>query len=264
MKKGLYALLTILLIAGGAFAFNTLAANSGERYSVDLSVSRLTCGSCIETIRDEVSALAGTQAVTTDLARARSFVEFDPERVDAQRIAEVISAAGYPATVLFVRDASGTVVSGIDLDRYVARIGSRMIARSAYQQAFQQRMDAAELSGRAIPLSIVSREAWQALLRQELLLNAADQFDVRADENDLEKRLAETADSGVVDREILRNALRIEGYLALQYPDGQPTRADMAQLLNGLSENTAVDVFDPHLKRYLGGGSGSCGGTCCG
>jgi copper chaperone CopZ len=268
MKIKLYVFLVVLVVAGGVVAFNTFAARSSENYQVEMSVSRLTCGSCVETIREAVTSLDGSSKVETDVALARSIVEFDPEQIDADRIAETITNAGYPATILFVKNSQGETLSEIDTDMYVAKVGTRMIKRDDFNRAFEQRMQAAELANQPVSINSAFQEAWMSLLRQELLLNAAENFEISISDAELDKQVAELDKANGVDREALRKSLMIDGYLALQYPDRKPNGIEMANLLNALNSKTPADIFDKNLKRYLaagkGGSGGGCGGGCCG
>ena len=266
MNKIIIPVILVAIAAVGLFAINPSGATSDEVHSVEMSVSRLSCGSCVETIREAVTALNGTTKVETDVGSARSYVEFNAEQMDAGQIAETITNAGYPATVLFVKNSVGEVLSGVDLERYVARVGSRLILRDDFNHFFQARLQTAETSGQPVPVGTLSQDAWRSILRQELLLNAAGQFGVLVSDADLETRITELADSFDKDREELRNDMIIDGYLAMQYADKKPNGIEMANLLNKLQSSTAVDIFDKNLNRYLSSGkSGSgCGGSCCG
>lgn len=265
MRKIIIPAILIVIVVAGFFAFNTSMAKSVELSRVEMSVSRLSCGSCVETIRDAVTALDGSSKVATDVAAARSVVEFDAAKIDASQIADTITASGYPATVLFVRNPAGEILSGLDLDKYIARVGSRMILRSEFNQAFLDRLQAAETGGRPVPLRTLSRDAWSPLLSQELLLNAAGQFGITVTDADLEQRITDSGLAPGESREALHKSMLIDGFLTLQYPQKKPNGFEMAKILNALQLNTAVDIFDDNLKRYLSdknGGSG-CGGSCC-
>ena len=262
MKKSIIAILLVLVGVGAGVALSSYSARAVATHSVEMSVSRMSCGSCVETIRGAVTALNGTTTVQTDVNAARSYVEFRADEIDAEKIAQTITASGYPATILYVRDSSGEVLSGIDAEKYVARIGSRLIERASFSQMLSARMYAAETSGKPVPFKAACQDAWRSLLKQELLLNAADQFGIAVSDADLEKKLAETPDA---DRSQLVNEMKIDGYLAMQYQDREPDVMELNNLLNFLNSKTAVDIFDDKLKQQLSTGkSGSgCGGSCC-
>ena len=266
MKKGILLILSLFVVAGGFIAFNTMAAKKIDNYTVEMSVSRLSCGSCVETIRSAVTALAGASRVETDVAAARSVVYFDPNALKAEQIEATITDSGYPATILFVKNGKGETISGIDLEKYVARIGSRLILRDDFNQSLEEQVQLAEQNKAGTSIKVACQNAWSSMLQQELLLNAAGQFGVSVSDDDLEKRIAEIGSAASEDRAAVRSQLLIDGYLALQFPDRQPNTFELSNLLNKLYSNTAIDVFDENLKRNLssGNGSGGCGGSCCG
>jgi copper chaperone CopZ len=266
MKKTVFVVLALLFIAGTFVALNSGATRYSNGHTVEMSVSRLTCGACVENIRAAVSALNGTGAIETNVAAARSTVVFNPDNVKAEQIASTITDAGYPATILSVKDTDGHQVAGIDTERFVAKVGSRMVTREVFDQALKQRLQTAELSGQPVQIRTLYTETWSSLLRQELLYNAASQFGVSVDEAELNRLATETGGSHKSDREDLRENMIIEYYLAQQFPDRQPNVIEMNNLLNNLYATTTVDIFDSSLKRSLasGNGSGGCGGGCCG
>ncbi len=263
MRKLSFLLIFMLVGAGGVIVYQSFATGSSERHSVEMSVSRMSCGSCVETIRGAVTALDGAINVNTDVAAARSIVEYQPQKIAADQIAAAITASGYPATILYVRNSAGEVQSGIDIDKYVARIGSRLVERDTFNYHLSERMDIAETAGKPVALKTACQDAWRSILQQELLLNAADQFGVTVNEEDLNRKLAESAEA---DKEETLNELKISGYFDLQYPDREPNTLEINNLLNSLYTKTVVDIFDDKLKQQLSTGkSGSgCGGACCG
>ena len=261
MKKTYLAILIIAVAVSGLALLNGTTARSADLASVELSVSRMTCGSCVETIRQAVLSLDGPAEIVTDVRSARSYVTYDPQRVAPDKIATTITGSGYPATILFVRDASGNLLSGVDLDKVVGRVGSRMIERGAFNKSFERTMQAVEEQGRPVPLGVVFQSAWSSLVQNELLLNAAIQNGLTVDEAEI--------DSGMTDavtREEVRNRLLIKRFLQTQFPDREPNGIALSNLLKGLQANTAIDIFDPNLKRNLSSrnGNSGCGGSCCG
>lgn len=61
---------------------------------------RVSCGSCMATIEDALSAVAGVQETDVDLVSKEVHVTFDPESVDRDRIAAAIVDAGYEVTAI--------------------------------------------------------------------------------------------------------------------------------------------------------------------
>lgn len=265
MKKLTVVFLFIALGIGAWWALSHKSTVT-DAYAVEMSVSRLTCGSCVETIRSAVGALNGVVHVDTDVSSARSLVLFDPGKIDAERIASTITGSGYPATVLFIRNNNGDTVSGIDLNQYVARIGTRLISREYYNQYFEKRLNQAELTGQTVAIRTVMQDAWRSVLQQELLLNAALQFGLSFEEN-IPGEETTTNDSemtGHSDR--MRESKLIDEYLAMQFPDREPNGIELTNLLNKLYSNTIIDIFDTNLKRKVSSGNSDsgCGGSCCG
>jgi Cu+-exporting ATPase len=62
-----------------------------------LSVSGMSCASCVAHVERSARREPGVEAARVNLARGRAVVRFDPSRTDPARIAAAISAAGYPA-----------------------------------------------------------------------------------------------------------------------------------------------------------------------
>lgn len=58
------------------------------------TVEGMTCGHCVGSVRDEVSAIAGVQAVDVDLATGRVEVTADAP-VDPAAVRAAVEEAGY-------------------------------------------------------------------------------------------------------------------------------------------------------------------------
>lgn len=69
-----------------------------------VAIEGMTCGSCAVTVKAALARLPGVAEVRVDVARGRAEVRFDRTRVDAERIAEAITEAGYPASVVSERE----------------------------------------------------------------------------------------------------------------------------------------------------------------
>lgn len=60
-----------------------------------LSINGMSCGHCLNAVRQ---ALSNAPGVTVDSVRiGRADVQFDPATTDANRIADVVTNAGYQA-----------------------------------------------------------------------------------------------------------------------------------------------------------------------
>lgn len=73
----------------------TLDPQASEEAAFD--VSEMSCASCVSHVEKTVEALPGVDDCRVNLARGRAVVRFDPQRVEKNQIAEVITASGYPA-----------------------------------------------------------------------------------------------------------------------------------------------------------------------
>jgi copper chaperone len=62
-----------------------------------LTVPGINCGHCEMTIREEVGALSGVQAVEPSNQTKTVVVEFDPGAVSLEQIKATLAEAGYPA-----------------------------------------------------------------------------------------------------------------------------------------------------------------------
>lgn len=59
-----------------------------------VTVTGMTCGHCVASVREEVSELAGVSAVDVDLASGRVDITSDAP-LDADDIARAVAEAGY-------------------------------------------------------------------------------------------------------------------------------------------------------------------------
>jgi len=61
----------------------------------NLSVQGMTCGGCVASVRRVLEAQPGVSAVEVTLEPGQAKVTFDPARVDAEKLAQAVEAAGY-------------------------------------------------------------------------------------------------------------------------------------------------------------------------
>lgn len=66
--------------------------------STTFTVEQIHCGACESAIRKALGRLEGVNDTTPDAATNQVTVVFDDARVDADTIAERLTAAGYPVT----------------------------------------------------------------------------------------------------------------------------------------------------------------------
>lgn len=62
-----------------------------------LKVPRIHCGGCVSTVERTVQKLPGVTSVQADEVTKEVKVEFDPARVDEQKIRGALALVGYPA-----------------------------------------------------------------------------------------------------------------------------------------------------------------------
>lgn len=101
----------LLVLSGYAIAVNgagSVANPSADKGKaglarVMLDVQNMSCGGCEATIRDSLMKIDGVKEVQVDLAGKTAAVLYAPQKIaDANRLAEVVTQSGYPATVLKV------------------------------------------------------------------------------------------------------------------------------------------------------------------
>lgn len=95
----------IILLAVFAFSYMDVKAEAGGKIST-FQVQGMTCGSCLGTIKAELSLKKGVSGVTADIERGLVTVEH-PQNISEEEIARIISQLGYPARVL--RGGNGQV-----------------------------------------------------------------------------------------------------------------------------------------------------------
>ena len=59
-----------------------------------ITVTGMTCGHCVSSVREEVGGIPGVTAVDVDLATGRVTIESET-RVDAGAITDAVAEAGY-------------------------------------------------------------------------------------------------------------------------------------------------------------------------
>lgn len=107
-------LLTICLLIGSGLLVAVasvgiyLALIGGDRQEVLFVSPRITCGACAGNLQRALEPLAGVKTVAVEVARQEVRVGYDPQRLDPERIALALNAAGYPARLV----ALGTTAAG--------------------------------------------------------------------------------------------------------------------------------------------------------
>jgi copper chaperone CopZ len=63
--------------------------------TLKMSVSGMTCGNCSRSVERKLSATPGVTKATVDLVDASAVVEYDPEKVKPEALANAVRQLGY-------------------------------------------------------------------------------------------------------------------------------------------------------------------------
>ena len=66
---------------------------------LDLSISGMTCGSCVRHVTEALRGVEGVSEAIVDLQGGRATVEYDPATATAEQMVQAVEAAGYRGTV---------------------------------------------------------------------------------------------------------------------------------------------------------------------
>jgi len=280
MKYRLILLLVALaLAAAGGFAWT---ANRSDAFALaEFSVRNLSCGSCVQNIRNALEGVKGVGAVEVSVTSGLARVEYAPAAIDAGAIAGRITEAGYPAVLsqqLTAEDYRALREDSARLgDRFVGRIGEKLISRETFASALSRRE-----GGPAAPKQGLLKEVWEDILQQELLLAAAERNAVVVQEGEVDlelRKLRETGEdfSALVrenygSEEELRRQLKqnliirrnIDENVLQGEQDPRVARQRLDRWYRDLAGSVPVLIFDPALKAAVEGGGKGCGGNCCG
>jgi copper chaperone len=64
---------------------------------VTLQVNGMTCQGCVRSVKRVLEAVPGVVSAEVSLERNQAVIACDPARIDAARLAEAVTAAGYSA-----------------------------------------------------------------------------------------------------------------------------------------------------------------------
>lgn len=78
---------------------SALFAHAGNPDSVTLDVKGMDCAACPITIKAVLKKQPGVSDAKVDFKKAMAEVTFDPAKVTPQRLAEVVTQAGFPSSV---------------------------------------------------------------------------------------------------------------------------------------------------------------------
>jgi copper chaperone CopZ len=86
-----------------------MAANQA---TLDLSITGMTCGSCVRHVSEALHSVDGVAEARVDLQSGRATVAYDPASATAERMVAAVEEAGYPATVAADERPSALPVRG--------------------------------------------------------------------------------------------------------------------------------------------------------
>lgn len=286
-KTAYLTLLSVVaVLAVVVMSWPTRGINAADAALAVYNVENMTCGACVRKVQNALAGVNGIGKVEVSVTAGRSNVEYDAARVDPATIAATITAAGYPATL---REALNTdeyrALKAEDerlANRYVARVGERLLPREEFQAALEQRIGSTPQSPPPAMLNQLRQQVWSELLQRELLLNAAEQSQVviqefevaaeieriRAGHADFDQLLVERFGNLEAFSLQLKNDMIISKHLTENVSDPGLSAAQQQQQLQfwyqQLVRTTPLVIFDPALKAANNGSGSGCGGSCCG
>ena len=277
----LYVMLGIVAAALAAGTWLLIPSGSGLANAAlaEYQIEKLTCGSCVSNIESALSSLDGVGSVDVNLTSNRGRVTYDPAEIDSSAIEAAITKAGYPARVRLQLDSqeyNALQQEQAQLgQKYLARIGDRLLARSDFERIVQQRAGG-DVS--AEQQSQLWQAVWKDVLQRELLLSAAEKNRIVIQEGEVDAKLDDLRQGHqgleqlVVQRygsmDNFRTRLRedmiinrnIEDHVYAGIDDPRQQQSQLQAWYADLQKETEVIIFDPQLKAVGKSGSGC---ACC-
>jgi len=281
---GLFGLVAALAVAGWSWS-NRGLAESDASLAV-FNVSNLTCGSCVSNVQNALQQLDGVGAVEVSVTAGRSQVEYDSRLVDAEMIARSISEAGYPAVIRETLPAADyqalKAEEGRLANRYVARVGKRLLPRDEFRALLEQRKSSLPQPLTPESLGRLRLQVWNDLLQRELLLNSAEASNVVVQDGEValeverikaghagfEQLISERYGSLTAFTRQIKNDMIIRKHLtenvAATALNETERQQQLQQWYQQLVETTPLVLFDPAIKAANSASGSGCGGSCCG
>lgn len=248
----------------------------------EFTVANMTCGSCVQNIQTALNDVEGVSSVEVSVTTGRSRVSFDPARTDEAKIAEKITASGYPASINYVLSAEEQRATREEENRlaekFVARVGERLIPREDFQEAVDIQL---RRSGGQGSEQSVMRSTWESLMQREILLAAAEQSGIVVQESEVQAEIdrmrskmpgfnnliAQQYGSEQFFSDKLKTDMTIQRLMEEDVLTGREDTAARQQKLQKwyaeLAAATDIRILDPQLEAVMSL-SGGCGGSCCG
>jgi copper chaperone CopZ len=283
VNKSLKLFVTLGIVAaalvGGIWLLIPSGSGTANAALAEYQIEKLTCGSCVSNIESALSSLDGVGSVEVNLTSNRGRVTYDPAEINSSAIEAAITKAGYPAKVrlqLDPQEYNALQEEQAQLgQKYLARIGDRLLARTDFEQIVQQRAGGDVSADQQTELW---QAAWKDVLQRELLLSAAEKNRVVIQEGEVDAKLDELRqghqglDQLVVQRygsmDNFRTRLRedmiinrnIEDHVYAGIEDPRQQQSQLQAWYADLQKETEVIIFDPQLKAVGQAGSGC---ACC-
>jgi copper chaperone CopZ len=298
-RPKIYVPISLLFVAilAAVWMFYPSGINPANAALAEYHLEKLSCGSCVSNIENALASLDGIGSVEVNLTSNRGRVTYDPSEIDSRTIAETITGAGYPARLRLELDSQEYAALQQEQtqlgQKYLARIGDRLLSRSDFEQLVKRRSGGQLRSKGAVASNgavttgqndQLWQAVWKEVLQRELLLAAAEENQIIVQDGEVDLRLDElrqehkgldqivTQRYGSIDsfRELLREDMIINRNIDDHVYDGAKSPGEKQAKFQGwyveLQKNTEVVIFDKRLKaisQTSGGGCGSGGGGCC-
>jgi copper chaperone CopZ len=268
-----------LVVLGAAWLLVPSGLQPANAALAEYQIDKLTCGACVSNIQDALSGINGVGEVEVNLTSNRGRVTYDPVEADSQLIADTITSAGYPATLrmeLSAEEYSSMRQEQASLgQKYMAKIGDRLLSREDFEAAIRQR------AGDAVPVSSDERvwqQTWRNLLERELLMAAAEENNVIVQPGEVDVRVEElTKDNQGLEQLVIRRYgsmeqfrsrlhedmiinQNIENHVLAGITDDNQRKRRLNAWYAELQKNTEVIIYDTQLKS-ISQASGGC--ACC-
>lgn len=268
-----------LAVLGAAWFLVPSGLQPANAALAEYQIDKLTCGACVSNIQDALSGINGVGEVEVNLTSNRGRVTYDPVEADSQLIADTITSAGYPATLrmeLSAEEYSSMRQEQASLgQKYMAKIGDRLLSREDFEAAIRQR------AGDAVPVSADERvwqQTWRNLLERELLMAAAEENNVIVQPGEVDVRVEElTKDNQGLEQLVIRRYgsmeqfrsrlhddmiinQNIENHVLAGITDDNQRKRRLNAWYAELQKNTEVIIYDTQLKS-INQASGGC--ACC-
>lgn len=264
----------LLTVASTVGLFYARAESAGSR--AQYRVGKLTCRACVERIGEALRPLPGVGSVDVSVEAGSAVVEFDSSKIDPGRIAEAITATGYPATLERTLSADQSREEKKGTEKYVARIGNRLVERERFEAEIGRLQKGVPPDQAAAAIPRLTKLVWAELVQHHLLLADAEASGVKTSEEDVHRELQRLRSDGTFAQAVAREGgeenlrretrerLTVQQHLERNLLSGiapslHQLRID--QRLRQISAVVPVEILDPALKEAVGA-KGGCG-KCC-